>query len=162
MAALRGVGQLGHWPGSGPSDLVGVHLNRCFNHWRTVVLALGYALMNWGDLATIVILSFVGLLIVGLAGLHYWWRAHQKKKRRDRLVAKYQDRNIAIRIIDGQYWQGQTEEQLRDSLGSPADVDVDVMKTKTKHTWKYLQDGTNRFRLRIIVENGTVVGWKER
>ncbi|PKN66998.1 MAG: DUF2845 domain-containing protein, partial [Deltaproteobacteria bacterium HGW-Deltaproteobacteria-10] len=37
-----------------------------------------------------------------------------------------------------------------------------VLKTKTKKTWKYHQQGTNRFGLRVTVENGYVVGWDKK
>lgn len=60
------------------------------------------------------------------------------------------------------YWQGQSAEQLKDSLGAPVDVDEKVFKSKTKQIWKYHQTGMNRFGLRITVENEFVVRWDEK
>jgi hypothetical protein len=60
------------------------------------------------------------------------------------------------------FWQGQTQEQLLDSLGRPADTDTKVLKTKTKEIWKYNRVGKNRFGLRVTVENGVVVGWDKK
>ena len=85
-----------------------------------------------------------------------------RKAKYNRMLEKYGDSTIAQRIIDRTMWQGQTEEQLIDSLGLPSVKDSSVLKTKTKDTWKYHQEGANRFALRIIVENGLVVGWKQK
>jgi hypothetical protein len=88
--------------------------------------------------------------------------AHNKRKRREALMRKYGDAEIVDRIMDHRFWQGQTTEQLMDSLGRPADIDEKVFKTKTKQTWKYSPTGKNRFALRITVENGLVVGWDQK
>jgi hypothetical protein len=60
------------------------------------------------------------------------------------------------------FWQGQSKEQLLDSLGRPADIDQKVMKTKVKEIWKYNQMGVNRFGLRISIENNVVIGWDQK
>ena len=60
------------------------------------------------------------------------------------------------------FWQGQTEEQLLDSLGKPKDIDQKVLKTKTKEIWKYNETGKNRYALKITLENGKVVGWDQK
>jgi hypothetical protein len=54
-----------------------------------------------------------------------------------------------------------SSEQLIDSWGNPVGIDHDVYKTTTKETWKYGQTGKNRFKDRVYLENGTVVGWKD-
>jgi ribosomal protein L21E len=99
-----------------------------------------------------------------------WVSAVVLRKRRQRraflaryseLMKKYNDQQIVAAIMDGRVWQGMSQEQLIDSRGSPDDKDQTVYKTKTKQTWKYGRIGKNRFRERIYVENGTVVGWKE-
>ena len=41
-------------------------------------------------------------------------------------------------------------------------VDNKVLKTKTKDIWKYNRTGTNRYGLRITVENDIVVGWDKK
>jgi uncharacterized membrane protein len=75
---------------------------------------------------------------------------------------KHLDKNLRSLILKHSYWQGQTEEQLIDSLGKPVLIDRSVLKTKTKDVWKYHKKTAKRFGLRIIVENGTVIGWEKR
>lgn len=88
--------------------------------------------------------------------------AQQLQERRAHLHKKYSDEKIVEKIMSGSYWQGQTSEELRDSLGSPADVDEKVLKTKRKEIWKYHPQGGNRFGLRITLEQDQVVGWDEK
>lgn len=88
--------------------------------------------------------------------------SHLTKKRREQLLAKYGDLKIVDMIMQKMFWQGQTPEQLIDSLGRPVDVDRKVLKTKTKEVWKYNQTGRGRFGLRITVEDGYVVGWDKK
>lgn len=85
--------------------------------------------------------------------LRYW-------SRRRLLIQKY-GRDLGLRILSGAVWQGMTSEQLVDSWGKPIDIDHTVYKTKTKETWKYNQTGKNRFKDRIYLEDGVVVGWKD-
>src|ERR1700683_2634784 len=80
--------------------------------------------------------------------------------RRKYLIAKY-GRDVGLRILSRSIWQGMTSEQLEDSWGSPADIDHTVYKTKTKETWKYNRTGKNRFKDRVFLEGGIVVGWKD-
>ncbi len=90
------------------------------------------------------------------------YRSAQVKARRTKLFQKYGDNHIVERIMGRSYWQGQSAEQLRDSLGDPVDIDERVLKKNSRQTWKYQQTGVNRFSLRITVENGTAVGWDEK
>lgn len=106
-------------------------------------------------------LTLVGVL-AGAIALWLWYRSSQRRKRVEYLTAKYQDPETFQRIMDGIFWQGQSEEQLIDSIGRPVDVDRTVMKTKTKETWKYNHRGANRYGLRITLENGCVVGWDNK
>lgn len=78
--------------------------------------------------------------------------------RRAALVARFGD-DIAARIVAREIWLGQTDEQLRASLGEPIDIDEKVMTTKTRQVWKYDQVGANRFITRVTLENGIVTGW---
>ncbi|WP_113063881.1 hypothetical protein [Oleiagrimonas sp. MCCC 1A03011] len=66
------------------------------------------------------------------------------------------------RIFEGYFWQGQTEEQLIDSLGPPVAKDHKLLKTIDRKVWKYQQTGVNRFYLRITVEDGHVMGWDKK
>lgn len=81
--------------------------------------------------------------------------------RRQRLIKRY-GVEIADMIIAGKVWQGMTDEQLTESWGSPIDIGREVIRTKTKETWKYNQTGRNRFSNRIYLEDGIVIGWMKR
>lgn len=85
-----------------------------------------------------------------------------KRERIRYLSDKYKDTSVVTRIMNGEAWIGQTAEQLRDTLNEPEDIDTKVMKSKIRETWKYGQYGTNRYRLRITLENNLVVGWEEK
>lgn len=88
-------------------------------------------------------------------------RASKRRKRIEELRKKYPE-DIVQRILAGQIWQGQTENQLIEALGSPAEVDRKVLKTMRREIWKYGRMSARRFRLRITVENGTVTGWDHK
>ena len=103
----------------------------------------------------------------------YWWAIiicmiigaavfYRQKWKRERLMAKYGDEALVEKLMNGMYWQGQTEGQLLDSLGRPLDIDQKVLKTKTKEVWKYEETGKNRYALKIILEHGEVVGWDQK
>ena len=100
---------------------------------------------------TIVAVVIGALVVIKL--LLYW-------SRRRYLIKKY-GRDFGLRILAGTVWQGMTNEQLADCRGNPADIGREVYKTTTKETWKYNQTGKGRFKDRIFLENGVVVGWKE-
>ncbi|MFA5255198.1 MAG: DUF2845 domain-containing protein [Candidatus Omnitrophota bacterium] len=86
----------------------------------------------------------------------------KQKTRKEYIYNKYGHNETADRIINKTVWVGETADQLRDSLGNPIDIDENVLKTKRKETWKYCQKSTNRFGLKIRVDNGSVVGWDEK
>src|SRR5207249_11873632 len=67
-----------------------------------------------------------------------------------------------FRILAHQLWIGQTQEQLREALGKPVDIDEKVLKTKRREVWKYDQTGTNRFNTRVTLDNGIVTGWDRK
>lgn len=100
--------------------------------------------------------------IIGAIALVFIIRALSRARRKASLFAKYGDAELVDRIINKVVWVGETQAQLSESLGSPADTDEKVLKTKTKVIWKYHHQGGNRYGLRITVENGEVVGWDEK
>jgi uncharacterized protein len=124
-----------------------------------------------------VLFAAFGLSAVGLSILFVALRVLRKIRRRQqlaaaqklfeqqrdaewqRLVGKY-GAEIAAHIVAHKVWQGMTVEQLIKSWGSPAHVDCEIVKTRKKETWKYVQTGKNRFANRIYLENGVVIGWK--
>lgn len=83
----------------------------------------------------------------------------QREERRAYLINRFGNEWIADRILEKKYWKGQSEDQLRESLGDPEDTDQRVLKKKTKETWKYYETGRNRYDLKIFLEDGEVVGW---
>lgn len=100
--------------------------------------------------------------VLAVIVLVLWYRHDKKQMRLAYLHDKYCDEGLVQKIFDGCIWQGQTEEQLTDAIGEPQAVDRKTLKTKTKETWKYHHRGANRFGLRIIVEDGYVVGWDQK
>ena len=46
-----------------------------------------------------------------------------KRLRYNKFLRKYDDSTIVKKILKNQYWEGQTEAQLIDSLGKPQDKD---------------------------------------
>lgn len=72
------------------------------------------------------------------------------------------DQYIVKGILNNEYWENQTTEQLLDSIGTPDDTDKQVMKTKTKEVWKYGKIQRGQYSLRINIENNTVVGWDKK
>lgn len=102
------------------------------------------------------------LTAVAIVVLIVSYRYYKKQKRMSYLREKYQDEDLVQRIFSEYFWEGQSAEQLRDSLGPPIAVDNKLLKTKTREIWKYNHQGANRFALRITVENGYVSGWDKK
>lgn len=101
-------------------------------------------------------------VVAGVLIIFFWFQYNKKQKRLLYLREKYKNEEIVQKIYQGYFWQGQSESQLRDALGSPAAVDQKLLKTKTRDVWKYRHQGGNRFGLRITVENGYVTGWDQK
>jgi hypothetical protein len=90
-------------------------------------------------------------------------RKVQRKARIEYLMSRHSgDAELVARIEAGELWIGQTEDQLRDALGEPEDIDEKVMKTRRREIWKYDQVGTNRFSTKITLDDGEVVSWDKR
>lgn len=102
------------------------------------------------------------LVVLAIITLVVWFRHAKKRKRIIYLRNKYHDEQVVQRIFNGYFWEGQSAEQLRDSLGSPVAVDKKLLKTISREIWKYQHQGGNRFALRITVENGYVSGWDQK
>lgn len=66
------------------------------------------------------------------------------------------------RIYNHRYWQGQTAEQLVDSLWKPRGVDKKLLKTMKREVWKYDPRGVNRYGLSISLDNDIVSGWDHK
>jgi outer membrane protein assembly factor BamE (lipoprotein component of BamABCDE complex) len=90
------------------------------------------------------------------------WKVVSTVSRRRKIAGKYRKPDVARKILAQQLWVGQTAEQVIDALGRPADVDQRVSKTKSKQTWRYDRQGKNRFGLKVVIEDGVVVGWDDK
>lgn len=66
------------------------------------------------------------------------------------------------KVSTSQVRKGQTAEQIRLMLGNPLSVDTKLTKTKKREIWKYNRRGSNRYDLRITLDDGFVVGWDSR
>ena len=103
------------------------------------------------------------ILIITLIVIAVIYIAHlTNKAKRKRLMYIYNDFALVERLMKGEFWQGQTTNQLTDSIGKPDDIGRQVLKSKTKETWKYQKKGNNRYGLKIFVEDGIVVGWEQK
>ncbi len=99
---------------------------------------------------------------VAIITLVMFYKSNQNKKRLEYLRSKYKDEELVQLIFDGKFWVGQTAGQLLDSVGRPVDIDEKVLKTKKKEVWKYQHQGSNRYKLRITLDNDEVVGWDQK
>jgi hypothetical protein len=108
-------------------------------------------------------MDLVGILII-VAGIFVLLAliSHRKKAERKKYLIEKYGLEIAEKIIEKKVWRWMTCEQLIDSWGQPEDRDEAVYKTKIKETWKYGNFGKNRYRQRVYVEGGYVVGWKNQ
>ena len=140
---------------------------------------LGSATGLFGLILLLADSSTFGAVLLGCAAVFFFLhiraqkeaaaiRAAERERQREEealrqadLVSRFGD-ETASRILASELWVGQTEEQLREALGEPIDVDEKVMKTKKREVWKYDQVGGNRFNTRVTLENGVVTGWDRK
>lgn len=101
-------------------------------------------------------------LILGVVVLVIWLKVAAKRKKISYLMSKYGDPQTVAHIYGHRYWQGQTAEQLVDSLGSPHGVDKKLLKTVKREVWKYNPRGVNRYGLRITLDNDIVSSWDHK
>ncbi len=107
------------------------------------------------------------LVIVAFAAavlLYIGFTNHLKSKkanlRREALMLKHQNAGVVKRIMEGRVWQGQTADQLRDTLGQPTDINQDKTNP-ARESWRYHQQGRVS-GLRIALENGVVIAWDQK
>lgn len=135
-------------------------------------LGLLFGLIAVGLLITSIVWLFQGkvllaILPIAIIAIAFYGMIHadkrdqkkQKEEKLKRLTDKYSSEEIAKKIVNQEIWQGQSKEQLVESLGDPEAVDEKVLKTKKKEIFKYQRQGQNRFGVKITLENDQVVGW---
>ncbi len=103
------------------------------------------------------------LILVAAAVLVFAAFALAKRSRYSRLLQKYGgDEKLVDALISKTIWQGMTEAQLLDSWGKPAAIEEKVMKTKVKQVFKYRPTAANRYRDKVTLEDGLIVGWDQK
>jgi hypothetical protein len=110
--------------------------------------------------AAVYIVPLISFAVI--IGAFAWHGRNKRRKRLEYLRSKYLDETIVQRIVHRGYWEGQTSEQLTDSLGAPVGVDKKITKTRTREVWKNNRRGANRYGLRITVDDGIVSGWDQK
>ena len=108
---------------------------------------------------------FIGVLIAIIIGMIMAQSAAAAKaeaERKSRIYAKYGSTPLAEKLVGRIIWAGETAVELRYSLGEPLDIDQKVLKTKKKEIWKYNKTGTNRYGLKVTLDNDLVVGWDQK
>lgn len=129
------------------------------------IMFLIYSAYQWAEKNINMIIAGLAALIFAYGAYRYiraWRRTARLKERKIVLTEKYKSESIATKIMDQMFWEGQSLEQLLDSLGQPEAKDKQVLKTKTREVWKYGRTSSNQFSLRITLENGKVVGWEQK
>jgi hypothetical protein len=105
-----------------------------------------------------VVVAIIVLVSAGIIWLAHW----QRQKRIQYLRQKYGDEETVRRILRRVLWQGETAEQLLDSIGNPVSTDNKVMATRRREVWKYRPAGRNRYSLRVTLDDGIVIGWDQK
>ncbi|MGI9326266.1 MAG: hypothetical protein ACR2PZ_13675 [Pseudomonadales bacterium] len=130
----------------------------------TLLVLLGYATLTaqlqwqrWGRWLLWLMLAVVFVRFGFSVSKEY-----RSIRKRERLLALYPDEKIVDDILNQVLWEGESHEQVLASLGEPEAINSLQRRTKKKEVWKYGHEGGNRFRLRIVLDNDRVVGWKLR
>jgi hypothetical protein len=101
-------------------------------------------------------------VVAGVIVLIIMLKAAAKKRKLEYLTGKYRDETIVAKIYHHRFWEGQTAEQLLDSLGKPHAMDDKLLKTRKREVWKYNRTGVNRYGLRITLDNDIVTTWDHK
>lgn len=97
----------------------------------------------------------VGLLAASLGAAFTW--SQMKARRVGQLRRKYGDDSVAERILNREYWRGQTAEQLRDALGPPDSIEQKMSIALNRQAWVY-----GRRALEIMLDDGVVAAWSKK
>ena len=101
------------------------------------------------------------IIVIGVCVVAFFlYRALKKRRRLKYLEQKYVNKKKVEKIINGDIWQGETAEQLIDSIGNPEVIDDKLLKTQKKVVWKYGRRGAFGYNLIVNLEKGLVVSWE--
>ena len=106
------------------------------------------------------IITIVGIIagLTFVAMANTWWAG---KVRRKYLRAEYgADPALTQRLIDKEIWAGMSKRQMVDSIGDPADKDMQDKGGISYETYKYDKVG-DKYRRRVHLQNGVVVNWEQ-
>jgi hypothetical protein len=78
-----------------------------------------------------------------------------QQERRTRLLASF-DHGTVDRILAGEFWVGQSEKALLESLGEPEGKNEKRGKTGVLEEWLYQPLSPQRFALKVTLEDGLV------
>lgn len=77
-------------------------------------------------------------------------------------MKKYKNQRVVDRIIEQILWEGETYEQVVDSLGRAKSIDLKVFKGNKREILKYNYDKYKiRYLTKVTLENGKIIGWEE-
>jgi hypothetical protein len=130
-----------------------------------ILVGVAVAAYRWVE-QNLLLTGIVACLLFALIVLFKAYTSSRRRKKSEAhaasLLAKYKKQEVVDRILKGEYWKGQTSDQLEDSMGPAHAIDKQILKTKTKETWKYDEGKKGQFSTRIEIENGKVVGWSAK
>jgi hypothetical protein len=114
--------------------------------------------MNSVSWFNVILLSLFG--IVSLFGIAFALERFYAKRQAKlgRLIRRYNNVEIAHRVVRREVWQGQTARQLLDSRGEPQRK-IRPLATPEHEEWIYRRRGLSRRWLQVILENGLVASW---
>ena len=100
--------------------------------------------------------AFITCIAVVLVAVIFYF-IRKRAVRLAYLRAKYGNETIVRRIMERKLWQGQTIDQLLDSVGRPLSIDTNLLKTRKREVWKYQPSGKGRYRTRVTLDDDVVV-----
>lgn len=142
----------------------------CLFH-SAMILALVFIIAPMASL-----LPELGAAVLFLAFIAGWvWLSHRIAMRKAQAVQAARSEALAelydvlcerfgpadgARAFEGRLRQGDSAEFVTAIFGLPVEIDEHVMKTKTKHVYKYDRLSARSFGFKVTLENGQVVGWQ--
>jgi len=127
-----------------------------------LLLIVGVIVAGIGKLLDSIGVAAVLIICVAGIGALIWHNKAKREKRLEYLRNKHRDEATVQRILQHNFWEGQTSAQLIDSLGNPPSIDKKALKTISREIWKYNHRGANRYGLRITLDDNVVVGWDHK
>jgi hypothetical protein len=95
--------------------------------------------------------------MVLLIALHLYVESARRKE----IKNQYGDGERGELVLKRQIFQGMSQWELITSWGHPDEKETTLSKSKCKETWMYGKAGRG-YSNRVFLEDGYVVGWKEK